>query len=409
MKNFSFFILFSSFFFLFLISSCSSDDSLSIMEQENPEMQGEDFTAEMRQQWHPGQWWTPCEAENLVLFVDPCFLNPARADAFQGLNDAVDAYNNAPDVGINITMVFDINDPRINVTIECDDNKAANGCVNAIGGNLIGIDTNGPPTPGCPINICFHTNTIMHELGHILGFGHTNVATDGVTIAGTTVGNNSVFVTQDCNSTICAFSAGDLLALQTQYPCGLCRPRGRITGPSTLCELGEEATFCFGNGAVVVDSWDIPNNMTIVNINADQSCVTVSLDIPSNGNSTLEVNVNTGACIQVYDRVIETYTGRPNFDINWNGPVCLGDVVTFTLNLLPSSQELKVIEWTFSGALSEMSSQNEFSVAEASYSGTGQVCAKAINPCEKEHTYCRTVIVKPSHECGGKGDIKNPK
>lgn len=400
-----------SFFLISVLSACQKNEQNEFINLEtNHDFEsGYDAELETRQQWREGNWWSACEAASLVLFVDPCFLTPARAAALQGINDAVNAFNNAPGVGIGITLVFDANNPNIDISIECDDlkidNQGANGCVNETGGDLITIDTNGPGGAGCPVNTCFHTNTVMHEMGHILGFGHTNDGNDGVTINGTVVNNNSVFVAGDCNSSICAFSAGDLLALQTQYPCE-CRPRTRITGPTFLCSIGQEATYCIPN-QFTVDNWDVPNNMSL--ITSIGNCITVSLN-SFGGSAPLRVSINENGCIYEYELNINTHS-IPNFDIIYNAPICFGDVVRFSILPIPSHQNLRAIEWEVEyGGLNIMSSNDKFAVVEATFgTGPARICATVMNECGNEKEYCINVVIQRESDCTGDGEIPNPK
>lgn len=300
------------FFAVIFIIGCSSDtDNFGVDQGES---------IQTKQQWRNGEWWTPCEAASLVLFVDPCFLDPARIDAFQAITDAIEEFNNAIDVGIDIRLVFDINNPDIDITIQCDDlkidNNGANGCVNQTGGDLITIDTNGPGSANCPVNICYHTNTIMHELGHILGFGHTNIAGDGETIQGTVVNTNSVFVTGDCNSTICALSPGDLLALQTQYPCN-CPPA--FEGDKYYC-LGETAIFCITQDYDINVSWESP-------IVSDSNCIEFS---PKNsGTYNILAMVDDNGCAYEVSELVQFHSQNQVCAINpplaWS-QICLGDL-----------------------------------------------------------------------------------
>jgi len=387
-----------------LIAFSCSDDSNQLEESSKSEI-------EKRQQWNEGEWWTPCEAANLIVFVDPCYLLPARADALAGINAAIANFNNVPNVGINVTLVFTdppANGDEIDVRIECNDNLiqsiSANGTANEFGGDLIQIDTDEPGTAGCPVNVCFHTNTVMHEFGHILGFGHSQDGSDGTLIPGTTVTTNSVFVGGDCNSDICEFSAGDIIALQSQYPCD-CSPLRHSEGYGFFCEIGEIKTFC-APSTVDIREWEIPSNLDL--ISTDGNCITVQVN-NLNTVTNLIAHLDNNSCGFKYTFEINTFE-IPNFDISWNDPVCLGDVVTFTISPI-TPQNLSVIQWNIvGGKLNIMSSNSNFAVVEALSSGTTTICATVINDCGNTHEYCRIVTIRSDRDCGGgDGELPNPK
>ena len=204
--------------------------------------------------------------------------------------------------------------------------------------------------PSCPVNTCYYQNVMMHEIGHLLGLGHTGIGSDGDLIDGTGLGDNeSVFIWGDCNSDNCDFSINDIIALETLYP----------SYEVNACNCPDLFELC--------DCFEL----------SDCSCPGLE---------------------------------DPIFDITYNGPVCIGDMVTFNVTPTPGGQNLSVISWDISdGAIFIMTPSETNGLIEAQSAGTIQVCVRVLNSCGNSSTQCTTVEVQSNQDCQNEGGTPNPK
>ncbi len=403
------------FLFVLVIISCSKEEH----DYQEPIV----TDINLRHEQHAQPLFNPCDANNLFVLVD--FTDCIEGSLWEcAVQEAIAAYDAlGENIGIGMTLITDISElpdgEQVNITIDCDPTGANTG---GGGGtflrntpadvNAIFIETNfennWPCNDQAP-NCCQMQKIVMHELGHALSFAHTEGTSLGATwIPGTPMGeDNSIFnvsATDGWCNTICDFTPGDLTAMEILYPCE--RPNIEIEGPTFLCHEGENVTYCISNEVTVVD-WDIPNNMSLVG--TDENCVTVSLE-SFGGFDPIRVTVaNADCCEFEYEMDINTFED-PNFDLKWNGPVCLGDVVRFSLLEIPEGQNLQVTDWeVISGGLNIMASNSRFAVVEALSPGTSTICATARNECGNEKRFCRNVTIQSEAQCGGDGDIPNPK
>lgn len=265
---------------------------------EDHDSEGHDI--EKRQTtWNAEVPFEACDAENLFVLVDlsDCNENTLWECAVQ---NAIAAYDNLPgNIGIGMTMITNENQlppgETVNITIDCNaggllgaggGQTFARGTTDGISSVEIGTDfENNWPCAGQAPNCCQMQKIVMHELGHALGFGHTEGGGAFTWIAGTPTGpvgaNNdplSVFNTSATDgwcTTTCGFTAGDLTALATIYPPCTCPllPRVFITGPSSLC-IGDDSEVCIDLG----DGADVTTTVTLdgINVNLTGDCFPVS-------------------------------------------------------------------------------------------------------------------------------------
>ena len=358
----------------------------------------------------------PCEVADLTVTIGNCFNNlPLYLQAIQ---DAIDAYNNVPNTGINMDLVPG---PNADIILDCFNQNCVGGTI--LGGfadqfydnnnatNSLMINTNLGEMQTCcgMFNLCDLTALFIHEIGHVIGFDHTNDPIDEDALPSSIIDGtpeddaNSIFNGNSLCAGICNFSPNDITALQTLYPCAC--PPGDITGPGCAQVVNQTVQYCI-DGDWDNITWNIPNPFTIVG-GQGNPCIQIALSNSFLPGRNISVDVTQGGCEYSVSRFIET--GRPNFDITYNAPVCRGDVVTFRINQLPNGQNLSSISWNVGyGGLNIMSQSYNFAVAEALDSGNSQICATATNSCGIQHTYCRIVAIDQHSDCTGDGDIPNP-
>ncbi|MDA9774322.1 zinc-dependent metalloprotease [Saprospiraceae bacterium] len=196
--------------------------------------------------------YIPCDAQNLFIHVDLSECFPDDMDLYEcAVDGAIAAYNALPEnIGIGMTIITDLSElpvgESVNATIVCSYFPAIaaasrRGSPFSVSNIIINRNVSSiypcQPGPDC----CQLQKTVMHELGHALGLGHTEGGSDDAEwIPGTPQGEpKSIFnstVVDTCNGG-CEFTPGDLAALEILYPAPY------IDGPEIIC-VGLSATYC---------------------------------------------------------------------------------------------------------------------------------------------------------------------
>lgn len=187
-----------------------------------------------------------------------------------------------------------------------------------------GTSSAGQPGPTVKINLDYNNDeslsaaqkkfAIVHELGHCLGFYHTNEPNSGTLIPGTPSSDpTSVMKSTTAGVSWTAFSAGDILASRILYPYPLKDVISQIIGNLGAPETGYAPIswndWVFGGGTVKIELFDAvssggklvyvyrrtiaaaaPNNGTLteaIDFSTDISNENLIVKITSNGNTGL--------------------------------------------------------------------------------------------------------------------------
>ncbi|MDW3193139.1 MAG: M57 family metalloprotease [Cytophagales bacterium] len=227
--------------------------------------------------------------------------------------------------------IIDFNDPDSVLVIDTANNPEsvfgwAGEPINGLPFRFIWINQtykNGNTTPDEQRNI------IGHELGHCIGFTHTDRG-QGVNEIYSPAPDNSIMHSGIVSRTITDLVGSDEIAVREFY--GDCRSvtpsRSSLTGPEVLC-IGQSGTITV-QGTGIVDTWIYSNNVT----GSNETPISTTVTINSGGTATVTANFTDG--------------GTASWTINTGGPVP-PNVSLAVINGLDSLQSYQTELYTVNG------------------------------------------------------------
>ena len=419
---------------IIFIYSCV-DDNDDLIEESSLETEERQVTL--------GDWEArPCA--NITIFVEPDCHN----NWVDGVADAIQEYNNVPDISIEIQQV-EVNEPPADIVINCVD--FGGGFANLFGlaefplndgeiGDDIFLNTDFDENCTDP---CLYASVLMHEIGHNLGILHNESSLgvigpnigdkeydpstgeftynfpDATVIAehieGTQTGTEtgSVFNSgTNCGSPNCSFTADDILALQSVYPCSGCSDLGcecpilpTLEGPASFC-TDEVKTYCV-NG--LVDGWTLSTGTEeCFEVSFEEPGIqTISIEVCPDGlpdccvTASIEVEIRERKdgikCLCVCEA--QEQSGRKN-------PIELWEVEVDCCDNRPCSELIP--GWWIEYLIDDRECFNKEEIIpcdppQVSLSGTGKICIR------ESGTYCISGVSGPiTWNISGMGSITTP-
>ncbi|MDF1697092.1 MAG: M57 family metalloprotease, partial [Saprospiraceae bacterium] len=323
--------------------------------------------------------WTPAPC-SVAQGIDIYISDDCDEVWQQGTEEAILEYNNA---NTSIHMNLSSNEETADIVIRCEDFAEEGIWEFAAGlgegpvedgtiGRYVYLNTD-YEDEGLECGPCLFRSIILHELGHNLGILHNEAAEGGFWATGEYTFNEDGTFSPSGSFTTAAWIEGTPLP-GTIDPLSIFNGAGSCIDP--ICTFNE-------NDLIALEAlYPIPED-------------------PCECPEYYEDEYQACACPE--------YEGF-DFDITFNGPICFGDIVTFTILPNAGSDDLRVISWeVLSGGLDIMSTYDNSAIAEAFAPGRARICATVQDPCGNTKTRCTRVLIKSESQCGGDGDIPNPK
>jgi len=122
---------------------------------------------------------------------------------------------------------------------------------------------------GAEVSAMLKRNIIGHELGHCIGFRHTDVDDGGVVVSGTEFSSDpdSIMSAGEgiLERTIIGFTDQDKIAVNELYGnCGnIINPTITLSGPSTICNNSNAVSYSLPSGEIA-DDWSVTQELQIL-------------------------------------------------------------------------------------------------------------------------------------------------
>lgn len=240
---------------------------------------------------YPNPYYATLAAvSSIKVYVAPSVNNSGWESA---LNVAIDAWNTiSPNSAVRIVVTSNSDDANLKISSFYENSQTiarGNCALNGSVGKFIDINTFYNYLSGSE-----KINTLVHEIGHVVGLAHTNGQSDFCTpilVSGTSAFNDPNAVMYPYSHVWNGFSSDEILTVEKIYPIGIKQVSVRMVGPSSavtgsVCTYGVTSS----NGDNQFEWEALDESGEIIQRGTESS---FSVTMPNVSRITIKVRVST--------------------------------------------------------------------------------------------------------------------